>query len=158
MIGGPPGHLRHKLHTNARTCLHCRSLIVNRPRANSKLVTADRSALVVAQGNAGALWRFDLSTTAATEVATSGAVLTDADGLVRQGSRLTVVRNFARVLTTLRLTADGRSATLVSQQATDPTRVLTTAKVLRGRILFVDSKFDEPVATGPYEVVTSPLA
>ena len=50
------------------------------------------------------------------------------------------------------------SAALVSQQATDPTRVLTTAKVLRGRILFVDSKFDEPVAAGPYEVVTGPLA
>ncbi len=122
------------------------------------VVSADRSALVVAQGNAGALWRFDLHTTSVTPVATSGAVLTDADGLVRQGSRLTVVRNFARMLTTLRLTADGRSATLLTQEATDPSRVLTTAKVLRGRILFVDSKFDEPVAAGPYEVVTAPLA
>ena len=37
-------------------------------------------------------------------------------------------------------------------------RVLTTAKVLRGRMLFVDSKFDEAVAEGPYEVVTGPLA
>ena len=46
----------------------------------------------------------------------------------------------------------------MSQQATDPARVLTTAKVLRGRILFVDSKFDEPVASGPYEVVTDPVA
>ncbi len=68
------------------------------------------------------------------------------------------MRNFARALATLELAADGRSAALVSQQATDPTRVLTTAKVLRGRILFVDSKFDEPVAAGPYEVVTGPLA
>ncbi len=37
-----------------------------------------------------------------------------------------------------------------------PDRVLTTAKVLRGRILYVDSKFDEAVASGPYEVVTDP--
>ena len=122
------------------------------------VVTADRSALVVAQGNVGALWRFDLSTAVATRVDTGDATLTDADGLVRQGSRLTVVRNFARALATLELAADGRSADLVSQQSTDPTRVLTTAKVLRGRILFVDSKFDEPVAAGPYEVVTGPLA
>ena len=122
------------------------------------VVSADRSALVVAQGNVGVLWRFDLDTAEATRVDTGDAALTDADGLVRQGSRLTVVRNFARSIATLRLSADGRSARPVSQQATDPARVLTTAKVLRGRILFVDSKFDEPVASGPYEVVTDPVA
>ena len=122
------------------------------------VVSADRSALVVAQGNAGLLWRFDLRTAAVSPVATGGASLTDADGLVRQGSRLTVVRNFARMLATLELRADGRAARLVSQVATDPERVLTTAKVLRGRTLFVDSKFDEAVASGPYEVVTDPLA
>ncbi|MEO7448199.1 MAG: gluconolaconase [Humibacillus sp.] len=122
------------------------------------VVSADRSALVVAQGNVGVLWRFDLRTAAVTSVETGGAALTDADGLVRQGSRLTVVRNFARMLATLDLRADGRAARLVRQQATDPTRVLTTAKALRGQILYVDSKFDEPVASGPYEVVTAPLA
>jgi hypothetical protein len=122
------------------------------------VVSADRSALVVAQGNVGLLWRFDLRSAAVTPVDTGGAALTDADGLVRQGSRLTVVRNFARMLATLELAADGSSARLVSQQATDPARVLTTAKVLRGRTLYVDSKFDEAVASGPYEVVTSPLA
>ncbi|HET8986931.1 MAG TPA: gluconolaconase [Humibacillus sp.] len=122
------------------------------------VVTADTSALVVAQGNVGALWRFDLRTAAVTPVETGSAALSDADGLVRQGSRLTIVRNFARALATLDLEADGSSAVLVSQQPTDPTRVLTTAKVLHGRMLFVDSKFDEPVASGPYEVVTGPLA
>jgi sugar lactone lactonase YvrE len=122
------------------------------------VVTADRSALVVAQGNVGALWRFDLGTAVATRVDTADAALTDADGLVRQGSRLTVVRNFARSIATLDLASDGRSATPVSQRATDPSRVLTTAKVLRGRLLLVDSKFDEAVAAGPYEVVTAPLA
>ncbi|GGM90317.1 hypothetical protein GCM10009721_14690 [Terrabacter tumescens] len=122
------------------------------------VVSADRSALVVAQGNAGALWHFDLRTRVVSRVDTGNAVLTDADGLVRQGSRLAVVRNFARMLATLELRADGRAARLVSQQATDPARVLTTAKVLRGRTLYVDSKFDEAVAAGPYEVVTDPLA
>jgi hypothetical protein len=121
------------------------------------VVTADRSALVVAQGNVGALWRLDLRTAAASRVETGAASLTDADGLVLQGSRLTVVRNFSRSVATLELAADGRSAALTSERATDPTRVLTTAKILRGRMLLVDSKFDEPVASGPYEVVTAPV-
>lgn len=121
------------------------------------VLTADRSALVVAQGNAGKLWRFDASDGSVTPVATGGADLLNADGLVRQGGTLKVVRNFSRVLATLHLSADGHSARLRAQQATDPDRVLTTAATLRGRTLFVDSKFDEQVPTGPYEVVTDPV-
>lgn len=122
------------------------------------VVSADRRALVVAQGNTGHLWRFDLRTRQVSAVDTGDADLTNADGLVLSGARLTVVRNFSRMLATLRLSADGRRAHLVRQQATDPTRVLTTAKTLWGATLFVDSKFDEPVASGPYEVITRPLA
>ena len=81
----------------------------------------------------------------------------NADGLVLRGTDLTVVRNFSRMVATLRLSADGSSAVLLSQEATDATRVLTTAKFLRDRILFVDSKFDEAGATPPYEVVTDPF-
>ena len=122
------------------------------------VTSPDRSALVVAQGNTGQLWRFDLADRSVTQVDTGGADLANADGLVRRGTRLTVVRNFSRVVTTLRLRADGTSATKIRERSTDPTRVLTTAKVLRGRILYVDSKFDEqPVAAPPYEVVTDPF-
>lgn len=122
------------------------------------VLTADRTGFVVAQGNTGQLWRFDARTGGVIEVRTGGADLVNADGLVRRGGTLTVVRNFSRMLATLRLSADGRTADLVRQQATDPDRVLTTAKELRGRVLYVDSKFDEQVASGPYEVVTSPFA
>ena len=121
------------------------------------VTSPDRSALVVAQGSTGMLWRFDLADRSVTEVETGGTDLINADGLVRQGGRLTVVRNFSRMVTTLRLAADGTSARLVSEQASDPSRVLTTAKVLRGRILYVDSHFDEPVASPPYEILTDPF-
>ncbi len=121
------------------------------------VTSPDGSALVVAQGTTGMLWRFDLADRSVTRVRTADADLVNADGLVRAGGRLTVVRNFSRVVTTLRLAADGTSARLVSERASDPTRVLTTAKVLRGRILYVDSKFDETVATPPYEVITDPF-
>ena len=133
-------------------------LIERRPGFNlgGIVLTADRSAFVVAQGSTGQLWRFDSATGEATAVETGGADLVNADGLVRQGGRLTVVRNFSRMIATLRLAADGTRALLVEQEASAGDRVLTTAKALRGRILYVDSKFDEPVASGPYEVITDP--
>jgi sugar lactone lactonase YvrE len=120
------------------------------------VVSADRKALVVAQGNTGKLWRFALATGKVRQVRTGGADLTDADGLVLQGNRLTVVRNFKKQIATLRLSADGRKAKLIRQRASAPDRVLTTAKEIRGQILYVDSKFDEQVASGPYEVIADP--
>ncbi|MEO6510975.1 MAG: gluconolaconase [Nocardioides sp.] len=120
------------------------------------VVSPDRSSLVVAQGNVGVLWRFDLDTTAATRVST-GADVRNADGLVIQGTTLWVVRNADRVLTTLHLAPDASSATLRHTEATDPSRFFTTAKIAHGRLLLVDSKFDEPVAAPPYEVVSMAL-
>lgn len=120
------------------------------------VVSPDRRALVVAQGNVGALWRFDLHTGGVTPIATGGADLVNADGLVLSGNRLWVVRNFSRVLTTLRISGDGRAAQLTSAVATDPDRVFTTAKLVQDRLLLVDSKFDEPVAQPPYQVVALP--
>lgn len=122
------------------------------------VVAPERDALVVAQGNVGRLWRVDLDTRAVSPVDTGGADLVNADGLVLQGDELLVVRNFSRRLATLELGDDARSAELVANVATDPTRVFTTAKIARGRLLLVDSKFEEqPVAQPPYEVVALPL-
>lgn len=119
------------------------------------VTSTDRSALVVAQGNAGLLWRVDLGTGEFTPVE-GGTGLKDADGLVRNGTELTVIRNFERRVTSLRLSPDGSAATLFSDRATDPTRVLTTAKVLNGQLLAVDSRFDEPTPVGDPEVVVLP--
>lgn len=120
------------------------------------VLSADRSAFVVAQGNVGKLFRFGFDGTV-TEIANPGASLVNADGLVRQGNRLTVVRNFDHVITTLRISADGSAARLVDEVASDPTRVFTTAKTLHGRILYVDSEFGEGQVEAPYEVVTDPI-
>jgi sugar lactone lactonase YvrE len=121
------------------------------------VVSPDRRALVVAQGNAGVLWRFDLCSGEATRIDTGDVDLVDADGLVLHGRTLTVIRNSSRVLTTLRLDRDARTAELVDETPTDPTRVFTTGKEAHGRLLLVDSKFDEQVAAPPYEVVAVPL-
>ena len=73
------------------------------------MLTADRSALVVAQGTtdhsvALSDSRFDGSVS---PVDKAGADLVNADGLARQGGTLTEVRNFPRMLATLRLSTDG---------------------------------------------------
>lgn len=118
------------------------------------VLSQDRSAFVVAQGTTGQLWRFDLRTRAVREIQTGGADLRNADGLVLSGRDLAVIRNFDRQLVHLELSRDGRQARLVSQQATDPERVFTTGKLLRGRLLLVDSHFDESTGLPPYEVVS----
>ena len=117
------------------------------------VVSADRKALIVAQGNVGAVWRVDLSTKAVAQIDTGSLDLINADGLVLRGRRLIVIRNFSRMITTLELDSRSISATLVSELATEPGRVFTTGKIAHDRLLVVDSKFDEPIAEPPYEVV-----
>jgi sugar lactone lactonase YvrE len=121
------------------------------------VATPDGAALVVAQGNVGKLWRFDLRSAAATEIAVTGATLKDADGLVLQDDRLTAVRNFAKALTTVRLTDGWTKAAFLAEEATPTDRVLTTAKIAGDRLLVIDSKFDEQQPQAPYEVVALPL-
>lgn len=121
------------------------------------VLSTDKSGFIVAQGNVGVLWRVDAKTGAITKIDTTGVNLIDADGLVRQGNTLSVVQNFSRLLTTMKVSADGSKATLVRQQATDPSRVLTTAKELHGRTLYVDSRFEEAAPNGPFEIITNPV-
>ena len=121
------------------------------------VVSPDGSSLIVAQGNVGALWRVDLASQLVERISVGDADLTGADGLVSSEDTLIVVRNFPRVLSTLDLEADGRAATLISAVATDPDRVLTTAKIAGSDLLLVDSKFDEETAEPPFEVVAVDL-
>ena len=124
---------------------------------NGIVATPDGKALLIVQSNAAKLWRFDLRTRNVTEVVVTGANLASGDGLVLRGHRLSVVRNFPQRLTTVRLSEHWRRAWLHSELRTDPERVLTTAKIARGRLLAVDSKFDEAVPAPPYQVVVLPV-
>jgi sugar lactone lactonase YvrE len=117
------------------------------------VVSPDRRSLVVAQGNTGILWRFDLRTAEVSRIDSGSVDLHNADGLVLRGHTLWVVRNFDHVLVKLHLDGRARSASLASQTRTAPSRVFTTAKLARGRLLLVDSKFDETVAEPPYQVI-----
>ncbi len=118
------------------------------------VATGDRRALIVAQGNVGALWRIDLRTRAVSRIVLDPpADLVDADGLVLKGTKLLVIRNFSRKLTTVKMSDRWTAATLLDEVSTDKDRVFTTGKLARGRLYLVDSKFDESEGTPPYEVV-----
>ncbi len=119
------------------------------------VLSQDRSAFVVAQSTTGQLWRFSVATGQVSEIDTDGADLRNADGLIAQGRDLAVVRNFDKQLVHLELNPSATSAELVSSRATDSDRVFTTGKLLDGRLLLVDSHFDEQTAQGPYEIVTA---
>jgi sugar lactone lactonase YvrE len=120
------------------------------------VATPDHKALIVAQGNVGALWRVDLRTRAVTPINIGDANLTNADGLVLDGRKLIVIRNFSRSIATLRLSGNWSNATLLRETPTAPDRVLTTGKLVGRKLYAVDSKFDETVGTPPYEVVVLP--
>lgn len=117
------------------------------------VVSQDKRSLVVAQGNVGRLWRVRFADRSVKRIRLGGASVVNADGLVRSGNKLLVVRNFDKVLTTFELNRHSGRAELVSERPSDSDRVFTTAKLAHGRLLLVDSKFDEQVATPPYEVV-----
>jgi hypothetical protein len=120
-------------------------------------VSPDCRSLVVVQTDTGELWRYDLATAAATRVDVGDADLTFGDGLVVKGSTLVVVRNMPHLLSYLELTRDASSAELVTEGATDPERLLTTADVVHRRLLLVDSQFDEDPPSQDSEVVVLPF-
>jgi len=117
------------------------------------VATRDGRALIVAQGNVGALWRIDLRTKAVTPIAHPQSDLVNADGLVLKGNTLLVIRNFSRIITTLKLSDRWTEATLIEETATDQDRVFTTGKLAGNRLYVVDSKFDETPSQPPYQVV-----
>ncbi len=106
--------------------------------------TPDGRALLLTQGTTGQLWRVDLRTRAVAEVALDGAPLLNADGIVLHGRELYVVQNFVRQVSVLRLGRDWRTARTREVVATPADRTFTTAKLVRGRLLLVDSKFGFP--------------
>lgn len=122
------------------------------------VATPDGRALVVAQGNVGKLWRFDLRSKKVTEIAVADPnTVTNADGLVLRGRELLIIRNFSHSISTMRLSNGWTSAELRDETPTAQDRVFTTGKLSGSRLYVVDSKFDEPVAAPPYEVVVLKL-
>jgi sugar lactone lactonase YvrE len=116
-------------------------------------LSPDHKALVVAQSDVGILWRFDLKTHAPTRIRTGNADLTSTDGMVVKDNTLVAIRNFPHQLVYLRLDDAATTAQRLATVATDPNRVFTTGDLVAGRLLLVDSQFDESPPSQNSEVV-----
>ena len=74
-----------------------------------------------------------------------------------RGDTLVAIRNFPHLLTYLRLNDDAESARSLAEVSTDPEQVFTTGDTADGRLLLVDSQFDEDPPSPDPEVVARPF-
>jgi len=105
--------------------------------------------LLSVQSNSGKLWRIAPATGEAREVDLGGATLVNGDGLEIRGRTLYVVRNQDGLVVRLHLSRDLLRAR-VTRTTSDPTfRYPTSAALLRGRLMVVNSQFDKRTAGQP---------
>jgi DNA-binding beta-propeller fold protein YncE len=109
---------------------------------NGIVATPNGRYLLTVQSNTGNLYRIDTQTKQVTQVDLGGATLTGGDGLVLRGHTLYVVRN-QEIITEVSLAGQftsGRAKGSTSEPSLD---FSTTGALVRGRLLVVNSQFDE---------------
>lgn len=126
--------------------------------ANGIETTPDGDALLLVQSGAGLLFRADPSTGATTAVDLGGELLTNGDGLTRDGSTLYAVQNQLNTVAVLDLADDGRSAE-VTERVTDPLfDVPTTVAVGEDRLYLPNARFGTPpTPETTYAVIGIPI-
>lgn len=98
--------------------------------------------LIVVQSNTGKLFRIEIATRQVTPIDLGGATVTAGDGILLRGRSLYVVRNSLALITKVQLAGDLSSGTIVSE-TTDPSFIFpTTIAQARGRLLVVNSQFN----------------
>ena len=98
--------------------------------------------LYVVHSSTGRLFRIGHLTRRVVEVDLGGATLTAGDGIEARGRLLYVVRNAVGTVARVRLSDGGTKGNVFRQNADPSFRFPTTAEVLRGRLLVVNSQFD----------------
>jgi sugar lactone lactonase YvrE len=112
-------------------------------------IVVDGDILLTSQGTTGQLWRIDLHTKQISEVDLGGTRIVNADGIVLRGRTLWVVQNFSRQITEIRLRRQATAGEVLEVTPTPANRTLTTAKLVRGDLLAVDSQFGFNAAAAP---------
>jgi sugar lactone lactonase YvrE len=112
--------------------------------ANGIAATPDGRTLLVINSTTGILYAVDAATGVADAVDTGGALLTQGDGILLQGTTLWVVRNRSNEVVELRMSPDWLSATVVST-VTDPDFDVPTTLAAHGsRLYAVNARFSTP--------------
>lgn len=119
--------------------------------ANGISDTPDGRALLVVNSFDGGLYRVDPRSGSTTKVDLGGAVLTNGDGLLRDGRTLYAVQNRLNQVAVLRLSPDGRSGTLQRTITDDDFDVPTTVARQGGSLYLPNARFTTtPTPTTEY--------
>jgi hypothetical protein len=131
---------------------------VQTPGFNLNGIAAENGVLLVAQSDAGKLFRVDPATGVADELDLGGATLTYPDGLELLGHTLYVVRPFDNRVTVISLGV-GLDSGVVLGHLTDPSLdIPSTATVAAGRLWAVNLRFTTPPEPDtPYWITRLPL-
>lgn len=106
-------------------------------------VAPDGRHLIAVQSNTGMLFVINIATKEVVEIDLAGVALTAGDGLVLQGNTLYVVRNALGEIAVVKLSRQYTRGEVVDV-ITDPSfRFPTTAEIARGRLLVVNSQFNQ---------------
>lgn len=123
---------------------------------NGIVASQNGKYLIVVQSNTGKLFRIEIATKEVTPIDLGGATVTAGDGILLRGRSLYVVRNSRGLISKVQLTGDLSSGTIVSE-TTDPSFIFpTTIAEARGRLLVVNSQFNNRGGTPvlPFTVST----
>ncbi len=119
--------------------------------ANGISTTPNGRALLVVQSVSGKLFRVNPKTGRATRVGLRGYLLTNGDGMLRQGRTLYVAQNQDNKVAVIRLTKSGRFGRLVRTITSSGFDVPTTIAAWRGGLYLPNARFTTPpTPTTPY--------
>jgi hypothetical protein len=124
------------------------------------IVAAGKRYLIVVQSDTGNLYRVSTRDASIRRVDLGGATVTAGDGLELKNRTLYVVRNSVEIITEVKLSKNFTRGRIVSE-TTDPTfQFPTTAALHHGRLLVVNSQFDQqggnPVEPFTLSDITAP--
>jgi sugar lactone lactonase YvrE len=125
--------------------------------ANGIATTPDGKSLLIVQSNTGKLFTVDPATGVTKAVDLGGEVLTNGDGLLREGRTLYVVQNRLNTLAAFKLAKSGASGRLFAK-VTDPRFDVPTTVASFGRRLYLpNARFTTPpTPETPYNAVAIP--
>lgn len=110
--------------------------------ANGIVVQPDGQSAIIVQSNTGKLFRAGLNGSVV-QVDLGGQTVLNGDGLALSGDTLYVVRNADGVVAKIALSDGGRRGELLTLTSAPTFRYPTTAALVQGRLLLVNSQFDK---------------
>ena len=125
-------------------------------QANGIVATADGAALIIVNSNTGMLYRVEPATGSATAIKLGEAEVMFGDGLVRDGTTLYVIQNYANQITVVQLAPDlatGQISGVITQDDY-AFNIPTTAALFGDALYVVNARFEDasPLTAGTPDI------